>query len=238
MKKSWLDYPLIGFDLETTGVNVNRDRIVSGAVVRYGGGQRTETRQWLSDLGGAEIPAEATRIHGITTAQAQAEGRPAAEVVQEITSTLAAYCETGLPLVVMNAPFDLTLLERECERYGVKSLWNSTPVVLDPRVLDKKVQKYRAGKRRLQDLCSFWCVKLDGAHTAAVDAKAACGVVTKIARRYAWLSREELGELHEMQARWAREQNADLRRYLAAIGDEVDDTPFDWPLLPAPAATA
>ncbi|MEU5498455.1 exonuclease domain-containing protein [Streptomyces griseofuscus] len=238
MRKTWLDFPLIGFDLETTGVDVARDRIVSAAVVRYGGGQTTETRTWLSNLDGVEIPAEATRIHGITTAQAQAEGRPAADVIQEITSALAAYCDVGLPLVVMNAPFDLTLLERECERHGVKSLWNSTPVVLDPRVLDKKVQKYRKGKRRLQDLCSFWCVKLDGAHNAAVDAKAACGVVTKIARRYSWLTREELGELHELQARWAREQNAEFREYLASIGGEVDDSPFDWPLLPVSASTA
>ncbi|MEV6738610.1 exonuclease domain-containing protein [Streptomyces sp. NPDC051104] len=236
--KTWLDFPLVGFDCETTGVDVRRDRIVSACVVRWGGGQPTEPRNWLSDVGGMEIPAEATAIHGISTERARTEGRPAAEVIREVTESLSAYSMVGLPIVAMNAQFDLTLLERECERYGVKSLWASTPVVLDPRVLDKHVAKFRKGKRNLGAICSFWGVKLDGAHNAEVDAKAACGVVWKIARRYPWLTREELGDLHEMQAAWAREQTREFREYLASVGHQVDDDPFDWPLLPAPAATA
>ncbi|MER6976010.1 exonuclease domain-containing protein [Streptomyces carpinensis] len=234
-RKTWLDFPLIGLDFETTGVDVNRDRVVSGAVVRYGGGQPTEVRSWRSDVGGMEIPAEATRIHKITTERARAEGRPAAEVIREVTETLAAYSMVGLPLVAMNAQFDLTLLERECERYGVKSLWNSTPVVLDPRVLDKRFAKYRRGKRNLGAICAHWGVRLDRAHNAEVDAKAACAVVWKIAKRHPWLTRQELGDLHEAQVVWAREQTQEFREYLARVGHDVDDSPFDWPLLPAPA---
>ncbi|MFB6963250.1 exonuclease domain-containing protein [Streptomyces sp. NPDC056309] len=236
MAKTWLNSPLIGFDLETTGVNVRRDRIVSACVVRWGGGQPTSARNWLSDLGGAEIPAEATAVHGITSERARAEGRPAAEVIEEIITALAEYCDAGRPLVVMNAPFDLTLLDAEAERYGLRGLFSrAVPMVLDPRVLDKHVMKYRRGKRHLAALCSFWGVRFDGAHNAEADARAACSVVWKIARRYPWLAHEELSELHELQVGWAREQTREFRECLASVGGDVDDAPFDWPLLPATA---
>lgn len=233
----WTRKPLIGFDLETTGVDVAVDRIVTAAVVHWGGGRPTVPHNWTSDMGGYEISAEATEIHGITTAAAREAGRPAADVIGEIVETLHAYVNAGIPLVAMNAPFDFTILERECERYGIRSLWSGcVPCVLDPRVLDKHVMPYRKGKRNLMALADFWCVKVTGAlHEAETDARAACGVVHAIVRRYPWLARVELGELHEKQARWAREQTADFRAYLARVGGEVDDSPFDWPFVPSPA---
>ncbi|MFJ3249169.1 exonuclease domain-containing protein [Streptomyces sp. NPDC086782] len=235
-KTTWLDRPLVGFDTETSGVDVDHDRIVSACVVRWGGGQMTEARNWLSDVGGMEIPAEATAVHGITTEQARAAGRPAAAVIEEIIAALAGHSDAGLPIVAMNAQFDLTLLEREAARYGLRGLFGrSVPLVLDPRVLDKHVTPYRKGKRNLAALCTYWCVKLDGAHNAEADAKAACAVVGKIARRFPWLTSVDLGDLHERQVHWARAQTADFRRYLASVGGDVDLTPFDWPLLPAPA---
>lgn len=232
----WTRTPMVGFDLETTGVNVEIDRIVSGSVLEWGGGKLTDPHNWLSDAGGAEIPAEATAIHGITTEMARSAGRPAAEVVAEIVDMLRAYADEGLPITAMNAQFDFTVLERECDRYGIRSLWSrSVPCVLDPRVLDKHVMPYRKGRRTLEALADFWCVKVVGrAHTAEADARTACGVVHAIGRRYPYLAREDLGELHEMQCRWAREQNADFRAWLARSGGEVDTSPFDWPFIPAP----
>ncbi|UJV42911.1 exonuclease domain-containing protein [Streptomyces sp. AMCC400023] len=232
----WTRKPLCGFDTETTGVDVDVDRIITGAVVHWGGGKPTVPHNWTSDMGGYEIPAAATAIHGITTEAARAAGRPAADVIGEIVETLSAYANQGIPLVVMNAPFDFTLLERECERYNIRSLWSRcTPVVLDPRVLDKQVQPYRPGKRHLGALATHWCVKTAGPlHQAETDARTACGVVHAIARRYPYLARVGLAELHERQAVWARAQTADLRGYLAKVGAAVDDSPFDWPLAPRP----
>lgn len=221
-RKTWLAFPLVGFDLETTGVIVDRDRIVSASVVRWGGGQTTEARNWLSDVGGMEIPAEATAVHGITTERARTAGRPAAAVNEEIIAALAAHSDAGLPIVVMNAQFDLTLLEREADRYGLRGLFGrSVPLVLDPRVLDKHVTPYRKGKRNLAALCTHWGVKLDGAHNAEVDAKAACSVVWKIARRFPWLTSVDLADLHERQVQWARAQTADFRSYLARVGGAI-----------------
>ena len=52
----------------------------------------------------------------------------------------------------MNAPFDLTLLDRELRRHRAASLSHylgQNPLrVLDPRVLDKHLDRYRKGRRR------------------------------------------------------------------------------------------
>ncbi|MEU1853646.1 exonuclease domain-containing protein [Streptomyces sp. NPDC019990] len=231
----WTRRPLIGIDFETTGLNVEEDRIVSGSVVRWGGGLPTWPLTWLSNLDGAEIPPEATRIHGITTEQAHAEGNPAAWVVAQIAEVLAAYAAKSWPIVVMNAPFDLTILERECARYGVQSVWDSTPVVLDPWVLDKRLDRYRKGKRRLVDLCHHYRVKMEGAaHSSEVDAKAACGLTWKIGQRYPKIAHTDIGDLHEMQAQWARELREEWLAWQTERQGECDDSPYEWPFIPAP----
>ncbi|MFF0092787.1 exonuclease domain-containing protein [Streptomyces canus] len=231
----WTRRPLVGFDVETTGLDVDEDRIVTGTVVRWGGGLPTQARTWRSDMGGAEISADATGIHGITTEAARAAGRPAADVIAEIAAALAEYATAGWPIVVMNAPFDLTMLERECARYGVPSFWRSTPVVLDPWVMDKYLDRYRKGKRTLVALCHHYRVKLEGgAHNSEVDAKAACGVVWKIGSRYPRVARMDIGDLHEAQARWARELRDEHLAWQTEKYGACDETPYEWPFIPAP----
>ncbi|MFM9590790.1 exonuclease domain-containing protein [Streptomyces scabiei] len=231
----WTRRPLIGFDLETTGVDVETALIVTASVVRWGGGQLTSVHNWTSNLDGAEIPASATEIHGITTAQARAAGRPAAEVVAQIVETLTMYTAFGWPVVAMNAQFDCTILERECERHGVRSLWDRPPVVLDPRVLDKQMDRFRRGRRRLVDLCQHYGVEMDGgAHNSEVDARAACGVVWKLGERNRTLQRMGLLDLHRAQEVWAREQDASFRAYQFQRTGTADLSPFGWPLVPRP----
>ena len=77
---NWHNGRLAAFDIESTGVNPQSDRIVTATVSVVGGGLPAESTSWLADPG-VEIPEGAARVHGITTEQARAEGRPAAEVV-------------------------------------------------------------------------------------------------------------------------------------------------------------
>lgn len=228
--------PWTGVDLESTGVDPEVDRIVTAAAVTYEGGRATGVRAWVSDAGGVEIPAGATRVHGYTTAAVQEAGRPAGEVVAEVTAALVEACDEGMPLVVMNASFDLTMIEREAERHGVKPLFGATvPCVLDPRVLDKRVDRYRRGGRRLEDLCATYAVTHGGAHDAAADAVAACGVTAALLDEYPWLTRVPLDELHEQQARWYADQQAGLREHFATTpGKEhlAASVRLDWPLVP------
>ncbi|MFD8820837.1 exonuclease domain-containing protein [Streptomyces sp. NPDC059605] len=234
---TWHRNPLIGFDLETTGTDPETSRIVTGSVVRYGGGQPTAGRSWVVDPG-VDIPAEAAAVHGWTTEAARSAGRPAAEAVPQIVTLLAEEAWQGRPLVIMNAPFDLTLLDREACRHGVAPLVDRVkPYVIDPLVLDKRVNRYRRGGRTLTDLCRHYVVQLDEAHTAQADAVAACAITWKLANRHRWLTRMELGELHEQQVQWAREQAEGLRDYFARTPGKEElaaSVRLDWPLIPAP----
>ncbi|MFJ7090442.1 exonuclease domain-containing protein [Streptomyces mirabilis] len=240
---TWHRRALCGLDLETSGTDPEQDCIVTASVIRYGGGQPTVApRPWVA-VPEFEIPADATAVHGWTTEEATAQGRPAPVVVAEVIDTLVAAVEGGHPVVIMNAPFDLTLLDRAARRFGVVPLTERViPYVLDPRVLDKQVDRYRKGHRRLEDLCRHYCVSLDGpAHDSRVDAIAACDVTWRIANRHRWMQRKTLAELHASQVKWARAQNAGFRDYLARTpGRELEalGVRLDWPMVPADMAEA
>jgi DNA polymerase-3 subunit epsilon len=143
----------------------------------------------------------------------------------------------------MNAPFDLTLLDRELRRHRASSLarwFEATPLlVLDPRVLDKHLDRYRKGRRTLSDLCAQYGVVLDGAHDASADALAALEVVRAVGRRFASrLERLSPAELHTLQAVWHAAQARGLQAWFARNGTEEAVDPA-WPLRPdLPAAAA
>lgn len=238
---TWISRPWCGFDVESTGVNPEADRIVTAAVVTYDGGWPAGATTWLADPG-VPVPAETTAIHGYTTEAARESGRPPSEVVEEVVTDLVAAVRAGHPLVAMNAQFDFTMLDRECVRYGLRSLFDLvTPYVLDPKVLDKRVDRYRRGGRRLVDLCATYGVVHGGAHEAAADAVAACAVTAAVVERYGWLKRVSLDDLQVQQARWAADQQAGLREHFATTPGKTHlaaSVREDWPFVPrlAPAA--
>lgn len=234
---SWYLGRLCGFDLETTGTDVEADRIVTACVVQCGGGAAVQTATWMADPG-VEIPEGAAKVHGITTEQARAEGRPAAEVVEQLVAALAEVVLAGTPVIAMNASFDLTILDREARRHGVQPLVDIVGTdlrVIDPRVLDKKIDRYRRGGRKLEDLCRTYQVKLNGAHSADADAIAACRVVWRIAQKESAIGGASLDFLHEKQIEWAREQAEGLAAYFRKTpGKEhqADGVRVEWPLIP------
>lgn len=233
----WFNGRLCGFDLESTGVDVEVDRIVTACVVQCGGGHPTESGTWLADPG-VEIPEGAAAVHGITTEQARAEGLPAAEVVEQVVAALAEVVLAGVPLVAMNAAFDLTMLDREARRHGVQPLVDTVGDdlrVIDPRVLDKKIDRYRRGGRKLEDLCRTYQVRLDGAHSADADAIAACRVAWRIGQKEPSIGSASLDFLHEKQIDWAREQAeglADYFRRTPGKEHQSDTVRTEWPLVP------
>lgn len=162
--------------------------------------------------------------------------------MDEIARELAEQATAGRPLVVMNAPFDLTLLDRELRRHRASTLdhWFETkPLrVLDPRVLDKHLDRYRKGRRTLTDLCAHYGVVLEGAHDAAADALASMDVVRAVGRRFpARLERLSPAELHTLQAVWHAAQARGLQAWFARSGSEEAVDPA-WPLRPDLQAAA
>ncbi|GGY77078.1 3'-5' exonuclease [Streptomyces olivaceoviridis] len=239
---TWYEGPLAAFDTETTGVDVETDRIVSAAVVvQDAPGTRPRITRWLVNPG-VPVPEAATAVHGLTEEHVQHNGRWPAPVMYEIAEQLAEHTALGRPLVVMNAPFDLTLLDRELRRHRASSLdrwFESAPLrVLDPRVLDKHLDRYRKGRRTLTDLCAHYGVTLQDAHDAAADALAAMDVVRALGRRFAArLERLSPADLHTLQANWHAAQARGLQAWFARSGsEEVVST--EWPLRPELPAAA
>lgn len=217
------------FDLETTGVDVRRDRIVTAHVgVLDGYGTQIAARTWLADPG-VPIPEGAAAIHGITTAHAREHGRPAVEVVGEVVSALRSLFQQGVPVVAYNASYDFSLLSHEAARHGVVPLIDPSPVI-DPLVIDKAFDRYRRGKRTLEVVAAHYAVQLEGAHDASADAVAAGRVALALARRFG-LSLTS-GELHTQQIGWARSQAESLTEYFVRIGrlDPEDQLDGRWPV--------
>ncbi|MFI5619418.1 3'-5' exonuclease [Streptomyces sp. NPDC051567] len=234
MAEDWHGGVLIGFDLETTGTEPERSRIVTAALVEVRAGTVRGRRGWLADPG-IPIPEEASAIHGISTGRAVTEGRPAPEVAEEIAAALVGHWQRGAVVVAYNAAFDLTLLTAELHRHGLPSLADRldgarTGPVVDPLTIDRAVDRYRRGKRTLEAVCGVYGVTLDAAHDAGADALAAVQVARAIAARHPEVAGLTPADLHARQggwhARWARDFQAYLRRQ--GTPDAVIDTA--WPL--------
>lgn len=217
------------FDLETTGVDVAADRIVTAHVgVLDAGGRQIAARTWLADPV-VPIPEGATAVHGISTEHARAHGRRAFEVVSEVTSSLRALFAHGLPVVAYNASYDFSLLAHECARHGVPVLQEPGPII-DPLVIDKALDRYRRGKRTLGVVAEHYGVVLDGAHEASADAIAAGRLAQAIARTFPLAA--SAGELHTQQIGWARSQAESLTEYFIRIGriEPEDVLDGEWPV--------
>jgi DNA polymerase-3 subunit epsilon len=224
----WFDL-LAVFDLETTGIDVRTSRIVTAHVGVIGAdGEAIEGTTWLADPG-VEIPAGASAVHGISTEHAREHGRPAGEVVAEVSEALRSLLARGIPVVVYNAPYDLSLLAHEARRWGVPVLIDPSPVV-DPLVIDKAVDRYRKGKRTLTLAAEHYGVSLTDAHDAGADAVAAGRVAQALGRAFA----DELGvradALHALQIDWCRDQAESFQEYMRRVRDEAFVADGAWPV--------
>lgn len=217
------------FDLETTGVDVAADRVVTAYVgILDVDGRQIAARSWLADPG-IPIPDGATAVHGITTRHARSHGRPGPEVVAEVTAALRSLFAQGVPVVAYNASYDFSLLACEAARHGIDPLVDPSPVI-DPLVIDKAYDRYRRGRRTLEVVAAHYAVRLEGAHEASADAIAAGRVAQELARRFPLP--ESPAELHTHQIGWARSQAQSLTEYFVSIGRLDPDDALDgsWPV--------
>lgn len=220
---------MVGFDIESTSANPEEARIVTACIVQCGGGQPTDSAVWLSDVDGDTIPAEATAIHGVSTGIAHDQGTPLEEVVGQLLGALTQVITSGLPIVAMNARYDLTVLDREAERYGLDPL--PPALVVDPYVLDKQMDKYRKGSRKLTALCEHYQVPIGDAHSADADAIAACRVAWRQGCTHPAVGGLSLERLHEAQVVWAADQAVSLQAYFRKKDPTAVVEPA-WPLIP------
>jgi DNA polymerase-3 subunit epsilon len=232
----WHKGMLLAFDLETTGINVETDRIVTGCVSLINGTSGEAQAKTLLADPGIEIPDAATQVHGITTEYAAEHGEDPAHVVEVLANALMDQVFQGVPVVGYNLAYDLTMLDRESRRHGLEPFGDrflaARPCVVDGFVLDKHLDRFRKGSRKLADVCAHYEVRIDGAHDASHDAVAAARVAYRIAQRNPHIARMPLHELHDLQVRAKAEQARSFRAYLERQGKPHDDVRDEWPLVP------
>ena len=220
----WFNAPLIGFDTETTGVDVTTDRIISAAIV-----DGSDVSTWLIDPG-VDIPAEASAVHGMSTEYVREHGESPAAALQQVTQTIVKAIEDGVPVVAYRANFDLSLLSFELDRHELEQPDWSRLCVIDPFVLDKKCDKWRRGKRTLSAVSDHYGVTLTDAHSAAADATAAVSVARAIGAAYPSMAAMNPAALHQAQIGWCADDAASLADYLRRQGRPYDDVDGRWPL--------
>ena len=186
MRHLALDRPLAVFDLETTGIDPARDRIVEIAILRVepGGGVRT-----LSSLVDPEmpIPPEASAIHGITDLAVRGQptlGALAPEILRQFE---------GADLGGYNTiKFDLPLLAADLARAGFPFDTGGRRHVDAMRIF------HEMERRDLAAALRFYCgQELEQAHSALADASATLAILDAQLARYPHLPRE-LDGLHRL----------------------------------------
>lgn len=219
---SWADGALLALDFESTGTDTAHDRIVTATLISIDPGQPPDIRTWLAKPE-VEIPAAATAVHGITTDHARQHGQNAADVAAEVSEALAARWQRSTPLCVMNAPFDLSLLDAELRRHHQRGLEISGSVV-DPRCIDKRLDRYRKGKRTLSDLCTHYRVPLNDAHDSTADALACARLAWRLAKTFpAQIGTRTPDDLHRDQISWHHAQQHDFASFLERQADRAND---------------
>jgi DNA polymerase-3 subunit epsilon len=240
----WIDGPLLGFDTECTGVDVESDHILSASLVhirhRVGNKGPREVMadtQWINP--GVPIPPGATAIHGITDGYVKTVGQDPVPVLEAVVLVLAAVLTEGTPLVGMNVPYDLTILDRNCRRHGIRTLsermeeFNGTIApVIDVMVLDKAVDPYRrgSGMRKLEALYPIYKVQSGTLHDSEQDALGTCRIAWRIGRMYPRVGKLDVYDLHLLQKQWKLEQDTSFAAYLVKNDRDPNGVDGQWPI--------
>lgn len=168
-----LKRPIIFFDLETTGVDTAKDRIVEISMVKVkpDGEEEVRTRRINP---GIPIPPEATAIHGITDADV-ANAPKFAQIARSLEEFIRG-CDFG---GFNSNRFDLPVLVEEFMRVGIDVDFKRRRFVDVQNIFHKKEQ------RTLVAAYKFYCGKeLDGAHSAEADTLATYEVLKAQLERY------------------------------------------------------
>ena len=168
-----LKNPLVFFDLETTGIDITKDRIVEISYVKVfpNGKEESKTMRINPER---PIPPESTAIHGITDDDVKD-----CPTFKAVAKTLAAQIE-GCDLAGYNSNrFDIPLLAEEFLRADVNIDLNRRKFV-DVQTIFHKMEQ-----RTLSAAYKFYCNKtLENAHTAAADTMATYEVLQAQLDRY------------------------------------------------------
>ncbi len=203
-----LQKPLCIFDLETTGTNVGKDRIVEICILKINPDASRESKTWLVNPE-MPIPAESSAIHGISD-----EDVTGAPIFKEIAPKIVEMI-AGADLGGFNSNrFDVPLLAEELLRAGFD--FDLSKI----RLVDAQTIYHKKEPRNLSAAYRFYCGKdLENAHSAEADVLATFEVLDAQVGHYEDIPNEITG-LSEISY---HNKFADLAGFIGydAEGDET-----------------
>lgn len=169
-----LKNPIVFFDLETTGTNINTDRIVEISYLKIypNGNEESKTMRINPEM---HIPEASTAIHGITD-----EDVKDCPTFKQVARNVARDFE-GADIAGFNSNrFDIPVLAEEFIRAEVNEIDLSRHNFIDVQVIFHKMEQ-----RTLSAAYKFYCEKnLEDAHTAEADTRATYEVLQAQLDRY------------------------------------------------------
>jgi DNA polymerase III epsilon subunit family exonuclease len=178
------------FDLETTGLSAQRDRICEIGAVRVQGLELVDSFQSLVNPGVA-LPGPVERLTGLRTAELRR-----APPVRKVLPRFLAFAGDDL-LVAHNAGFDQRFLERELQVREGRRL--SQPP-LCTAALARRLLEGRLRKVGLASLAHFFGVGTTPCHRALPDAEATAEVLLCLIGLAQELGARRLSELRSLAA--------------------------------------
>lgn len=156
-----LTRPLVFFDLETTGLDVFKDRIVEISVLKLMPDGSTEVKTWRINPE-MHIPEKATAVHHITD-----EDVKDAPIFRQISKSLAGIFE-GCDIAGFNSTrFDIPMLCIEFKKAGVDF------DISRHKLVDVQTIYHKKEPRNLSAAYRFYCEKeLEDAHSSQADIQA------------------------------------------------------------------
>ena len=193
--------PLVVLDLETTGVWIEKDKIIEIGMVKTFPDGRVEN--YLKRINPQiPIPQVVTELTGISDADV-AQSPLFKSVAQEVL----AFIE-GADLGGFNIEgFDLPILARELQEIGITFVW-SNRTIYDAQT----IYRYHE-KRDLSAAYQFYCQrKLEGAHNALADSEATLEILKQQLARYIG-DQQEIESLKAFDVKRRNDYFDDERRF-------------------------
>lgn len=157
---------LVAFDLETTGLDGEKARIVEFCFIELGDDLQ-ELGRWTELVHpGIPIPAEVVKVHGI--ADADVAGRPG---FRQFAPRIQALVQDAV-LVAHNHRYDLEILARELQRAGERGLDPNHPCI-DTYQIESFVNSNRLGAVYQR----YTGQPLDDAHRSQADTVATVAIL-------------------------------------------------------------
>jgi DNA polymerase III subunit epsilon len=195
-----LHRPICFFDLETTGIDVAKDRIVEIAIFKVYPNGNKESKTWLVNPT-IPIPAQATAIHGISNEKVANEPTFAA-LASQIHNMIKDSDLAGFN----SDRFDIPLLAEELLRAGVDFDMKNRVSVDVQTIFHKKEE------RTLSAAYKFYCEQsLENAHSAEADTMATYEILKAQLDRYSDLE----NDMKSLAEYTTRKKSVDFAGFIA-----------------------